>query len=77
MHCKISNQIKGIDYIIKHADEIDVLNLSLENPNSPALNEIIDEVVKAGITVLQQPGTMARMSLTAAYLHKDSFHGLS
>jgi hypothetical protein len=54
--CKVSNQMKGIEYAIKHADEIDVLNISLENPNSPALNRIIDEAVKAGITVIAAAG---------------------
>ena len=39
--CKISDQLKGMEYAIKHADEIDVLNISIENPNSPALNSII------------------------------------
>jgi hypothetical protein len=58
--CKISDQIKGIDYIIKHADEIDVLNLSLENPNSPALNRIIDEAVKKGITVVAAAGNYGK-----------------
>ena len=50
--CKITNQIKGIEYAIKHANEIDVLNISIENPNSPALNSIINTAVKAGITVV-------------------------
>jgi subtilisin len=62
--CKVSNQIKGIDYIIKHADEIDVLNLSLENPNSPALNRIIDEAVKAGITVVAAAGNYGKDAST-------------
>jgi hypothetical protein len=44
----VSDPIKGIDYVIKHADEIDILNISLENPNSVALNKIINEAVKAG-----------------------------
>ena len=50
--CKITNQIKGVEYAIEHADEIDVLNISVENPNSPALNNIINAAVKAGITVV-------------------------
>jgi subtilisin family serine protease len=54
--CKISNQIKGIEYAIKHANEIDILNISLENPNSPALNSIINEAIKAGITVIAAAG---------------------
>ena len=58
--CKITNQIKGIEYAIKHADEIDVLNISVENPNSPALNSIIDEAVKAGITVVVAAGNYGK-----------------
>jgi subtilisin family serine protease len=50
--CKITNQIKGIEYAIQHANEIDVLNISIENPNSPALNSIIDTAIKAGVTVV-------------------------
>jgi subtilisin family serine protease len=54
--CKVSDQMKGIEYAIKHADEIDVLNISIENPNTPALNSIIDEAVRAGITVVAAAG---------------------
>jgi len=54
--CKITNQIKGVEYAIQHADEIDVLNISIENPNSPALNSIINAAVKAGITVVVSAG---------------------
>ena len=54
--CKITNQIKGIEYAIQHANEIDVLNISVENPNSPALNNIINAAVKAGITVVVSAG---------------------
>jgi subtilisin family serine protease len=64
--CKITNQMKGIEYAIKHADEIDVLNISIENPNSPALNSIIDEAVKAGITVVVSAGNYGKdASLTS------------
>jgi Subtilase family len=54
--CKVSNQMKGIEYATKHANEIDVLNISIENPNSPALNSVINEAVKAGITVVVAAG---------------------
>jgi subtilisin family serine protease len=54
--CKITNQMIGIEYAIQHANEIDVLNISVENPNSPALNSIINEAVKAGITVVVAAG---------------------
>lgn len=43
--CKILNQMEGIEYAIKHAEEIDVLNISIENPNSPSLNKVIDQAV--------------------------------
>ena len=58
--CKITNQIKGIEYAIQHADEIDVLNISIENPNSPALNSIIDTAIKAGITVVVSAGNYGK-----------------
>jgi subtilisin family serine protease len=54
--CDVLDQIKGIEYAIKHADEIDVINLSLENPNSLSLTKVIDEAVKAGITVVAAEG---------------------
>lgn len=54
--CKISDQIKGIEYATKHADEIDVLNISIENPHSPALNNAIAQAVAAGITVVVSAG---------------------
>ena len=54
--CGILDQIEGIEYAIQHADEIDIINLSLENPNSPSLNKVIDEAVKAGITVIAAAG---------------------
>lgn len=58
--CKITNQIKGVEYAIKHANEIDVLNISIENPNSPALNSIIDAAVRAGITVVVSAGNYGK-----------------
>ncbi len=58
--CKITNQIKGVEYAIQHADEIDVLNISVENPNSPALNNIINAAVKAGITVVVAAGNYGK-----------------
>jgi hypothetical protein len=64
--CKITNQIKGVEYAIQHANEIDVLNISIENPDSPALNSIIDAAVKAGITVVVSAGNWGKdASLTS------------
>jgi hypothetical protein len=39
VRCDVLDQIEGIEYAIQHADQIDVINLSLENPNSPSLNK--------------------------------------
>ena len=64
--CKITNQIKGVEYAVEHADEIDVLNISIENPNSPALNGIINAAVKAGIIVVVSAGNYGKdASLTS------------
>ena len=58
--CKITDQIKGLEYAIQHADEIDVLNISIENPDSPALNNIINAAVQAGITVVASAGNQGK-----------------
>ncbi len=58
--CKITDQIKGVEYAIQHANEIDVLNISIENPNSPALNSIINSAIKAGITVVVAAGNSGK-----------------
>ena len=64
--CKITDQMKGIEYAIKHANEIDVLNISIENPNSPALNSIINAAVKAGITVVAAAGNSGKDASTTS-----------
>jgi subtilisin len=54
--CKISNMIKGVEYITQHADEIDVVNISVETPLSPALNRAISASIKAGVTYVVAAG---------------------
>jgi subtilisin family serine protease len=54
--CKISDMIKGVEYITQHADEIDVVNISVETPLSPALNRAISASVKAGVTYVVAAG---------------------
>jgi len=54
--CKISNMIKAVEYITQHADEIDVVNISVETPFSPALNAAISASVKAGVTYVVAAG---------------------
>ena len=54
--CKISNMVKGVEYITQHADEIDVVNISVETPLSPALNRAISASIKAGVTYVVAAG---------------------
>jgi subtilisin family serine protease len=54
--CKISDMIKGVEYITQHADEIDVVNISVETLLSPALNRAISASIKAGVTYVVAAG---------------------
>ena len=54
--CTTSNQVKGVRYVIDHADEIDVANISIENLYSPALNSAIKEAVLKGVTFIVASG---------------------
>ena len=59
--CPVSDQIKAMDYIIQHADEIDVVNISLESPRSKLLDRAVNKVVsEGGITVVAAAGNEAR-----------------
>lgn len=48
--------IKGVQYITEHADEIDVVNISVETPLSPALNRAVSTSIKAGVTYIVAAG---------------------
>ena len=63
--------IKGLDYVAEHADEIDVVNLSVGgfcNPNkrvlcnSPVLESVIDKVKSKGIIVIVAGGNRGDIS---------------
>jgi subtilisin len=55
--CTISDIIEGIEYVKDHADEIDVVNISIENTYSSTLNDAIaDSVVTAGVTYVVAAG---------------------
>ena len=54
--CTTSNQIKGVQYVINHADEIDVANISIESLYSPALNSAIKQAVMKGVTFVVASG---------------------
>ena len=64
--CKISDMIKGVEYITQHADEIDVVNISVETPLSPALNRAISASIKAGVTYVVAAGNYGKDASTTS-----------
>ena len=52
--------IKGVEYITQHADEIDVVNISVETPFSAALNRAISASIKAGVTYIVAAGNAGK-----------------
>ena len=64
--CKISDMIKGVEYITQHADEIDVVNISVETPLSPALNRAISASIKAGVTYVVSAGNYGKDASTSS-----------
>jgi subtilisin family serine protease len=55
-NCPLSSQLEGIEYVIDHADELDVVNISIENPYSPILNAAIERVAQKGLIVVAASG---------------------
>ena len=55
-NCPLSTQIEGIEYITEHSDEIDVANISIENPESPTLNAIINKSISNGVLYVVASG---------------------
>ena len=50
-NCPVSSQIKGVEYVTEHSDEIDIANISIENPLSYMLDAAINQsVVEGGVT---------------------------
>jgi subtilisin family serine protease len=58
--------IKGVEYITEHADEIDVVNISVETPLSPALNRAISASIKAGVTYVVAAGNYGHDASTTS-----------
>ena len=57
----ISTLLKGIDYVTQHANEIDVVNLSLGcECNSEALDTAISNSIKSGVTYVVAAGNDGR-----------------
>jgi subtilisin family serine protease len=55
-NCPLSSQIKGLQYVNEHADEIDIVNLSIENPPSDKLDKTITESLSKGLIYVVAAG---------------------
>ncbi|MFZ0697394.1 MAG: S8 family serine peptidase [Nitrososphaeraceae archaeon] len=56
-NCPVSSQIKGVEYVTEHSDEIDIANISIENPLSYMLDAAINQsVVEGGVTYVVAAG---------------------
>jgi subtilisin family serine protease len=55
-NCPLSSQIKAIQYVNEHADEIDIVNLSIENPQSDKLDKAITESISKGLIYVVAAG---------------------
>jgi subtilisin family serine protease len=55
-NCPLSSQIKGLQYVNEHADEIDIVNLSIENPPSDKLDKTITESLSRGLIYVVAAG---------------------
>jgi hypothetical protein len=54
--CLLSDLIQAVEYVTEHADQIDVVNISIENPHSATLNKAIADSVAAGVTYVVAAG---------------------
>jgi Subtilase family/Peptidase inhibitor I9 len=75
--CPISNQIKGIDYVMHHADEIDIVNISIENHLSALLDRAVSRAVAAGITVIASAGNHAKDANSSSPAHNPDVISVS
>jgi subtilisin family serine protease len=58
--------IKGVEYITHHADEIDVVNISVETPLSPALNRAVSASIREGVTYVVAAGNYGHDASTTS-----------
>lgn len=58
--CPISSQIKGIEYVTQNANQVDVVNLSIENPKSESLDKAVNRSVSAGVTYVVAAGNSGK-----------------
>jgi len=60
-NCPVSSQIKGVEYVTMHSDEIDVVNISIENPLSLILDRTINQsIVEGGVTYVVAAGNSGK-----------------
>jgi subtilisin family serine protease len=71
-NCPISDQIAGVDYVTQHANEIDVANLSVENPLSTLLDRAVDKSVAAGVTYVVAAGNQGKDASSTSPAHDPS-----
>jgi subtilisin family serine protease len=59
-NCPLDTQLEGLEYAITHANEIDVINISIENRYSSILNAAIERATQKGIVVIAASGNDAK-----------------
>lgn len=59
-NCPLNTQLEGLEYAITHANEIDVINISIENRYSSILNAAIERATQKGIVVIAASGNDAK-----------------
>ena len=57
--CPISSQLAAIEYVTLHSDEIEVANISFENPLSTMLDDAIEKSVERGVVYVVAAGNSA------------------
>jgi subtilisin family serine protease len=55
-NCPVSSQIKAIQYVNDHANEIDIVNLSIENPPSSKLDKAVNDSLSKGLVYVVAAG---------------------
>ncbi|HET6589781.1 MAG TPA: S8 family serine peptidase [Candidatus Nitrosocosmicus sp.] len=55
-NCPVSSQVKAIQYLNDHANEIDIVNLSIENPPSSKLDKAVNNSLSKGLIYVVAAG---------------------
>ncbi|MGD9533254.1 MAG: S8 family serine peptidase, partial [Candidatus Nitrosocosmicus sp.] len=55
-NCPVSSQVKAIQYVNDHANEIDIVNLSIENPPSSKLDKAVNDSLSKGLIYVVAAG---------------------